>query len=337
LKAHPTDFHLEALYLDLGPEHRRVLDHLAGCARCRTRMAELRLPRVGMSDMPDLPESPGEPPDLHVFLFSLVLLQERAEAVDLLMDLLSQPKGLREPSLRIDPRFRAWGFVDLLVSRSLEAVTQDAEHAEALGQLALTASSLLDTRLYGVESIEDLRARAWGHIANARRVRSNLAGAEQGFASAKEAGRFEEARAVYRETRPLYREFPEPWVQNRRKWVRARILRGLGQPRLAESLLLAVRDGFLAESVPFDTALVSLEIASLYAEQGRTGDLKRLALEMIPVFSSLHIHREALTALAFLIQAIQSDSASAKLVAAVAGYLRQAEHDPSISFQAPEP
>lgn len=27
----------------------------------------------------------------------------------------------------------------------------------------------------------------------------------------------------------------------------------------------------------FDTALVSLEIAGLYAEQGRTGELKRLA------------------------------------------------------------
>jgi tetratricopeptide (TPR) repeat protein len=152
------------------------------------------------------------------------------------------------------------------------------------------------------------------------------------------AGRFEEAQAVYRETRPLYRELPEPWVENRRKWVRARILRGLGRPRLAESLLLAVRDGFLAEDVPFDTALVSLEIAGLYAEQGRTGELKQLAREMLPVFASLHIHhREALAALAFLLQAIQSESASAKLVAAVASYLRQAEHDAPLPFRAPEP
>lgn len=442
MKTHPTDLHLEALYLDLGAERRQVLDHLASCSRCRRRAAELRLPKVGVSDMPDMPESPGEPPDPHVFPFSLVLLQERAEAVDLLMDLLSQPAGRREVSLRVDPQFRTWGFVELLVTRSLEAATQDAEDAEELGRLALEVSALLNPAFYGAEPIEDLRARAWGHVANARRVRSDLAGAEQGFTSAKEhlrrgtqdsfivatildlegslrrdqrqfdeaarlfnraagmfvghgdlhrcgrsllklstvqyftgdleeamstlrrslehldlereprlrlyaghnladyltlAGRFEEARAVYRETRPLYREFPEPWVKNRRKWVRARILRGLGRPRLAESLLLAVRDGFLAEGVPFDTALVSLEIASLYAEQGRTGDLKRLAMEMIAVFSSLHIHREALAALSFLLQAIQSDSASAKLVAAVAGYLRQAEHDPSIPFQVPEP
>jgi hypothetical protein len=116
--------------------------------------------------------------------------------------------------------------------------------------------------------------------------------------------------------------------------------RSNGRPRLAESLLLAVRDGFLAEDVPFDTALVSLEIAGLYAEQGRTGELKRLAGEMLPVFSSLHIHRETLAALSFLLQAIQSESASAKLVAAVASYLRYAEHtehDPSLPFRAPEP
>jgi tetratricopeptide (TPR) repeat protein len=442
LKTHPTDLHLEALYLDLGPEHRKVLDHLAGCPRCRERAAEIRRPKIGAAETPDMPESPGGDPDLHVFPFAFVLLQERAEAADLLVDLLHQPVSRREAFLRIDPRFRTWGFAELLVARSLEAAIRDAEHAEELGCLALTASSLLDPGFYGAEPIEDLRARAWGHVANARRVRSDLDGAEEGFASAKEhlqqgtqdpleiallldlegslrrdqrqlseaarlfkkaagifldhgdphrsgrsllnvstvqyvsgdlneamatlrrslehldlereprlrlyarhnlafyladVGRFEEARAVYRETRPLYREFPEPWVQNRRKWVRARILRGLGRPRLAESLLLDVRDGFLAEDVPFDTALVSLEVAGLYAEQGRTVELKQLAREMLPVFASLHIHREALAALAFVVQAIQSESASAKLVAAVASYLRQAEHDAPLPFRAPEP
>lgn len=442
MKTHPTDLHLEALYLDLGPEHGKVLDHLAGCARCRKRAEELRRPRIRLADMPDMPESPGGgDPDLHVFSLSLALLQERAEAADLLVDLLRQPAGDREACLRTGPRFRTWGFAELLVARSLEAATQDTEHAEELGRLALTASSLLDPRFYGAEPIEDLRGRAWGHIANARRVRSDLDGAERAFVSSKEhlrrgtrdplttallldlegslrrdqrqlgeaarlfgkaagifldqgdphrcgrsllklstvqyfagdleeamatlrrslerldlereprlrlyaghnladyltlAERFEEALAVYRETRPLYRELPEPWVQNRRKWVRARILRGLGKPGLAESLLLAVRDGFLAEGVPFDTALVSLEIAALYAEQGRTTELKRLAGEMLPVFSSLGIHREALAALSFLLQAIQSESASAKLVAAVASFLRQAEHDPTLPFQIPE-
>ncbi len=150
------------------------------------------------------------------------------------------------------------------------------------------------------------------------------------------SGRFEEAREAYRETRPLYRDFAEPWVQNRRKWVRGRILRGLGRPAPAESLLLAARDGFLAEGIPYDTALVSLEIATLYAEQGRTTELKGLAAGMVPIFSSLNIHREALAALAFLTQAIEAEAAGLELLNAVTDYLRRAAHEPDLRFQTPE-
>jgi len=149
------------------------------------------------------------------------------------------------------------------------------------------------------------------------------------------AGRFLEAQGLYRETRPLYRDFPDAWAQNRRKWVRGRIARGLGQPRLAESLFLAARDGFVEEGVPYDTALVSLEIATLYAEQGRTADLKRLAREMLPIFSSLQIHREALAALTFLKQAIAAEQASLAVVTGVADFLRRARHDPGLRFEAP--
>ena len=94
----------------------------------------------------------------------------------LFSDLLRHPADHREACLRADLRFRTWGFVELLVVRSLEAATQDTEQSEEFGRLALTASSLLDRGFYGTEPIEDLRARAWGHIANARRVRSDLDG-----------------------------------------------------------------------------------------------------------------------------------------------------------------
>jgi tetratricopeptide (TPR) repeat protein len=146
-------------------------------------------------------------------------------------------------------------------------------------------------------------------------------------------GRFLEAQRLYREARPLYRSFNEPWVQNRRRWVRGKIARGLGQLRRAETQFLAARDGFVAEGVPYDTALVSLELALLYAEQGRTEDLKRLAAEMVPVFASRHIHREALAALAFFRQAVEAEAASAGLVATIAAYLRRAEGDPALRFE----
>jgi tetratricopeptide (TPR) repeat protein len=153
------------------------------------------------------------------------------------------------------------------------------------------------------------------------------------FATA-ELGRFTEAQRLYIEARPLYRSFNEPWVQNRRKWVRAKIAKGLGQLQRAETQLLAARDGFLGEGIPYDTALVSLELALLYAEQGRTEDLKRLAAEMVPIFASRHIHREALAALTFFRQAVEAERAGAELVTRVANYLRRAEGDPALPFEA---
>jgi tetratricopeptide (TPR) repeat protein len=147
-------------------------------------------------------------------------------------------------------------------------------------------------------------------------------------------GRFLEAQKLYREARSLYRSFNEPWVQNRRSWVRGKIARGLGQLKLAEMRFLAARDGFLQEGVPYDTALVSLELALLYAEQRRTDELKRLAAEMVPIFTSRHIHREALAALTFLRQAVEAEKASLEVVVRVAEFLRKSEHDPGLTFEA---
>jgi tetratricopeptide (TPR) repeat protein len=149
------------------------------------------------------------------------------------------------------------------------------------------------------------------------------------------SGRYLEAQGVYREARSLYRSFPDAWSQNRRKWVKGKISSGLGQGDLAESLFLSARDGFISEGIPYDTALISLELAALYARQGRMADLKRLATEMVPIFSSLHIHREALAALAYLKQAVETERVSLALVNGIAAYLRRAEHDPSLRFEEP--
>lgn len=147
-----------------------------------------------------------------------------------------------------------------------------------------------------------------------------------------ETGRFLEAQKLYRKTCSLYREFPDAWTQSRRKWVKGKISLGLGRTAQAERLFLAARDGFIEDGIPYDTALVSLELACLYARDGRTADLKRLAQEMLPIFSSLQIHREALAALSFLRKALEAERASLELVSRVASFLRRAEHDPGLRF-----
>ena len=54
---------------------------------------------------------------------------------------------------------------------------------------------------------------------------------------------------------------------------------------------------------------------------------------MVPIFSSLHIHREALAALAYLKQAVETERVGLDLVNGVAAYLRRAQHDPALRFE----
>lgn len=147
-----------------------------------------------------------------------------------------------------------------------------------------------------------------------------------------ETGRFMEAQGLFIQARPLYARFQDGWTQNRRRWVEGRIARGLGQLPEAESLLRAARDGFVGEGVSYDVALVSLDLALVYAEQGRTAELKRIARETIPFFSSRPIHREALAALVLWAQAVRAERASRELILEVASFLRRARHDPDLRF-----
>jgi tetratricopeptide (TPR) repeat protein len=147
-----------------------------------------------------------------------------------------------------------------------------------------------------------------------------------------EAGRFLEAREIFVQAIPLYDSFPDASTRNRRKWVQGKIAHGLGQRQQAETLLTSARDGFVEEGIAYDAALVSLDLAALYAEEGATAELKRLSQEMLVIFRSQQIHREALAALAYLRQALEAERATLELIRRIAAYLKRAESDPGLRF-----
>jgi tetratricopeptide (TPR) repeat protein len=437
LKIHPSDERLKAFLLSVASD-QRLIQHLIQCESCRERL--LRLPqREGARTTLPAPDY-GEAFEAAARSLrdqALALAGEREAAADRIAELTAAPASGREALLR-EERFQIWGLFELLVDRAQETAVQDPVWAEELAGLALRLSDLLNPCRYRPELVEDVRARAWAYLGNARRLTSDLRGAAEAFAAAEEhlrkgtgdpieravvldrraslerdlrrfgearatlekavgiflrngeshragrslvnlslvhsyageveesiealyrslalidpeqeprtglcarhnlagylaeAGRPEEALRLYRETRPLYRVFPDAWTQNRRKWLKGRIDHGLGRRRAAEFFLRAARDGFLAEGIPYDTALVSLDLALLYAEQGRSAELKHLAAGMVPLFASCHIHREALAALSFFQQAIEAEKATLDVVTRVAAYLRKAQHDPELRWQ----
>lgn len=73
-----------------------------------------------------------------------------------------------------------------------------------------------------------------------------------------------------------------------------------------------------------DAALVSLDLAMVFLDRGATGELKRLAAEMIPVFESRDDHRKALAAFLLFQKAAEAEQVTLGLIREVVTSLEQA-------------
>lgn len=113
------------------------------------------------------------------------------------------------------------------------------------------------------------------------------------------------------------------------RWIEGQIALALGEREEGERLLLGVREEFIAVDNPYDTALVSLELAAEYLDQGRNADARRLAEETLPIFQSLEVHRETLAALIAVQRAIELETATAGLVRELIESLQRARNSPA--------
>lgn len=180
-------------------------------------------------------------------------------------------------------------------------------------------------------------------VATARQAVSALDGAEEQRLSLMayhnlayflaDAGDYTEAREALATAERLARFFPDRWTQLRLLWVEGNIARGLGETREAEAAYQAVRHGFLQQGVGYDAALVSLDLAVLYAQQGETAEVKRLASEMLPVFQAQDVHREALAALLLFQQAAHAERVTVAFLESLILYLEAARHNPELPFR----
>jgi tetratricopeptide (TPR) repeat protein len=110
---------------------------------------------------------------------------ERDGAPRLLSELLARPATERGPLVCSGRRFQTLTVCDLLIERSFDVAMRDSSEAIALAELGILVADLLDVRHYGSPVVHDLKARAWAYLGNARRIRSDFAGAEQAQAFAE--------------------------------------------------------------------------------------------------------------------------------------------------------
>jgi tetratricopeptide (TPR) repeat protein len=148
-----------------------------------------------------------------------------------------------------------------------------------------------------------------------------------------DCGRSEEALQQLERFRHTYRELDSPWSELRLGWLSGRIAASLGRRDEAEKTFREVRRRFLAEGQGYDAALVTLDLAKLYLESERTADVRELAAEMLTVFLSHDIHRQAMAALAVFQEAAELENATPHLVREISSYLLRARKNPRLRFE----
>jgi hypothetical protein len=111
--------------------------------------------------------------------------REWAEAPFLLAELLRHPLARRELLVRNSRRFHNLALCGLLLARSHQESAEAPWHGERLAALALQLVGSLDAEWYGDWALSDARARCWMLIGHARRIASDLRGAEEAFRTAE--------------------------------------------------------------------------------------------------------------------------------------------------------
>src|SRR5206468_12696775 len=72
--------------------------------------------------------------------------------------------------------------------------------------------------------------------------------------------------------------------------------------------------------------------AGLLLERWRAAEVKTLAEEMLMIFRTQEVEREALAALRLFCDSAQQESATSELAHRIVKFLHRAQHDPELSF-----
>lgn len=105
-------------------------------------------------------------------------------------------------------------------------------------------------------------------------------------------------------------------VRLRRIWLAGELGHALGRLEAAESDLLQAGQGFARAGMPYEVALISLEVGLIYTKRGQVRELVALAAKMVPIFKALRVRRETLAALLLLENAGMEAARSVLLKAA---------------------
>jgi tetratricopeptide (TPR) repeat protein len=182
------------------------------------------------------------------------------------------------------------------------------------------------------EAISWLR-KGLGLIDPSRERHVDLAARHSLMLYLNESGRPREARFLLKASRPEFLQHGSPLLICRLYWLEGKIYDALKLPREAEKALVEARQGFNDLGVGFSAAGVSLDLAALYAMQGRTAEVRSLAAEILPIFQARDLQREAIGAVLASQQAARVEKGSSQVLAEILSLLDGARQDPRLRIE----
>lgn len=125
----------------------------------------------------------------------------------------------------------------------------------------------------------------------------------------------------------------EPLDLTRCTWLHGKVEAGLGHAAEALAAFAQARRDFHERQIAYDYALVSLDLSLVLLDLGRSAEVAAVAQEMLWIFKSQGVHREALAALHLFCEAARREAATVELTRKVERYLRRAQLDPELRFE----
>ena len=150
-----------------------------------------------------------------------------------------------------------------------------------------------------------------------------------------ESGRPQEARKLLESSRPLYRHLGDRMNLIRLTWLEGKIALACDELDRAEALFFETRSDLAKLGLGYDTALLGLDLARVYARQGRGAEMRRLAEEMLPIFRSREIRREAVSALIVFQRAAAMEWVTLGIVQELSDSLQEGRPTPDLRFRDP--
>jgi tetratricopeptide (TPR) repeat protein len=146
-------------------------------------------------------------------------------------------------------------------------------------------------------------------------------------------GRHTEAYDLLEEVREVAISLRDDIFLHRITWLEGRIAAGLGRSEEACRLLEQARGAFAARKMWFDVALALQEHAGLLLAEGRTAEVKVLALHLGQVFESEEVHKAAFDALRLFWESVKREEATAELASRILAFLFRTRYNPSLRFR----